>query len=201
MLKSWLRKILLSSGLVLIILPAGVSPVFAAYYKSNCCTAPLPNPQCITILGSPPAGCADKVYYCTENTYCGNGVNSVILDLDPTKNNVQQGTEQTFDVNIFDVRLRFDSDKAISQIIFTGFTAFMGIAALIAVVKGVQASITRAMAADEAKVKDANKSLRNSVAGFALIILSLVIAQLVAALLGIGSLTQITNITRILPGG
>lgn len=188
----WTIAIFLVSGVFL------AQPVFADYYRSHCCANPRVNPQCINIFGSPPPNCIPQ--YCEKNERaCGS--NDVIPDssINPNSGGAQEDIENLIQVNIYGINLRLNSDRAITQIIFLGFSIFLAIAALAAAFIGVKAAIDRADSENEDKIKGASKSIQNAMVGFALIVLSLVIVQLVAAVIGVGSIFQLVTVNTILP--
>lgn len=118
--------------------------------------------------------------------YCGN--------VNPNKNNREA---EKIDWTLFNVRFSLDSDKAVAQVLFIVFNLFLAVVAMYAVFVGVYASVQRAQADSEEKVAATIKQMRNAIIGLVLIGLSLLIAQLIASLLGLGSVAELTDFSGL----
>ncbi len=174
--------------------------VEAQYYDRVCCDQPIVNPRCVSLQLSGQVSDNCEELYCTVDQYnCGaNGRIPDALVTGGPCSIVEEDLTNLINVNFFGIELRFDSDRAIQQILLVAFTGFLGIAALVAVFVGIIAAIQRATADSEDKIATSTKSIQNAVIGFVIIILSLVIAQVVASVIGVGSIFNIAA-DNILP--
>lgn len=107
---------------------------------------------------------------------------------------------EIINLNVFGVRISLTSERAIAQIVFLGFSAFLGIVALTITAIGVYASFKRANAESDDDIQYSTRIIRNAVIGLIIIVLSLVIVQFVASILGLGSITELADFNNLLPG-
>ncbi len=105
------------------------------------------------------------------------------------------GSDLSF--NVFGVSIRINTDAGIYALLFLAFNLFLGIVATALVIIGVRAAIKRARADSDDEVASAGKTLQNSVIGLGIIILSLLIVQIVANLVGVGSVADLVNFSVI----
>lgn len=111
------------------------------------------------------------------------------------------GSDQNLiEVNFFNVRFKLNSAAAIQQIMFVVASLFLGVVAIFLAFIGVYAGVKRSQAEKDEELQKANKMLSNALAGLAIIAVSLVIAQLIAAFLGVGSLTDIVDFSCLVEG-
>ncbi len=103
-------------------------------------------------------------------------------------------------INIFNVAIRLDSDKAVGQLIFLVMSMFLGVVALATAGLGIFAAVKRAQAETDDDVAQAQKTMTNALVGFVLVVISILIAQLVASYLGVGSLDTISRLDEDLLG-
>jgi hypothetical protein len=132
-------------------------------------------------LLNPSANC--KLVYCADST-----------NTPPTQQT------RTVNVNFFGVNMSIDEDKQVATFIYIIFSFFFGFVALALTLLGVYGAFLRSKAEspdDEAK---AAKLLTNAIVGLILIVLSLVIAQLIASALGIGSLDKLVDFSGVFGG-
>jgi hypothetical protein len=129
--------------------------------------------------------------YACEVYYCQDGR--------PTENPPTPGREQILRVNIFGIGLRLNSEKAVQQMISLGFSVFLGVVAIVAVINGVIAAFKRSTANKAEDAQKLMKSMQNSIVGFLIVGLSLLIVQLVASALGLGSVFSIVDFGNFLP--
>lgn len=114
------------------------------------------------------------------------------------------GTTQTYysadanilNVNFFGINLHFNSANSIAQMVLLGFSIFLAVIALFLLSRAVYASYLRAKADDAADASKAFKLIQNSVVGFVIIAIAIVIVQLVASFAGVGSITEIIDFTE-----
>lgn len=194
MKKALLHKIIIA---VLFVFPMFLiaTPVSAqTYYDKACCDQPIVNPRCVSLQLSGDVSSSCEELYCEVDQYnCGarGRIPSILVDGDPCAS-VESDLLDVINVNFFGISLRFDNDRAIQQLLLIGFTGFLAVAALAAIFIGIGAAIQRAVADTEDKIASTTKSIQNAMIGFVLIILSIVIAQVVATVIGVGSIFNIT---------
>jgi hypothetical protein len=108
-------------------------------------------------------------------------------------------TQSSSDIklNLFGVQVRINTDAGIYALLALGFSMFLGIVAIALVVIGLRAAIRRARAESDDEMAAAAKTMQNSAVGFGIIILSLVIVQIVANLVGVGSIVNLVSFSII----
>lgn len=107
-------------------------------------------------------------------------------------------TGDAFDLNFFGIKLRLRSDAALGQLFYLGFSAFLGVVAFVVVGLGLYGAVKRSRAETEDDIAAAQKIITNAVVGFIMIILSLLIVQLVASFLGLGSINEIATLPDLI---
>lgn len=120
-----------------------------------------------------------------ELCYCGGSVPGT----DPTG--------EILNLNIFGITLKLNSAFALSQVIYLGFTFFFGVIALAAVGLGIYGAVKRAQAEGEDDIATAQKIITNAIIGLVMVVVSILIAQLLAALLGVGTLNEIVDFSPL----
>lgn len=98
--------------------------------------------------------------------------------------------------NFFNVKIRVNSAQTVASLLYIGAMGFLGFCAIAAVGLGVYGAYRRSSPKDE-DIAASAKILTNVLVGLILIVMSLVFSQLVASLLGLGSLTQMVDISPI----
>lgn len=107
------------------------------------------------------------------------------------------GDAETINLNIFGINFRLNSTKAVSQLIYLGFLFFLGVIALATIALGIYGAVKRSQSEDEENIAAAQKIITNAVVGFALVIIGILGAQLVATFLGVGTLNEIVDLNVI----
>lgn len=103
----------------------------------------------------------------------------------------------TVDLNIFGINFRLNSTRAVSQFIYLLFMFFMGVIAIATVVYGIYGAVKRSQSEDEENIAASQKIITNAIVGFILVIVGILGAQLVANFLGVGTLNEIVDLSRI----
>jgi hypothetical protein len=101
--------------------------------------------------------------------------------------------QETIQLNFFGVRINLSSGSALQQLAFVIISLFLGVVAIFLSFIGIYAAVKRSQAEKDEDLQKANKMLTNALAGLAIMAVSLVIAQLTASFLGVGSLAQIVD--------
>jgi len=176
LLKLFLIIVVFSS---LIMLPQAAFASGCTDFRCNGCENPKVDLVCQRKrLLDPNANCT--LLYCGDNTTTS-----------PTQ------SSKVVDVNFFGINMHVEEDKQVATFIFVLFSFFFGFVALALTLLGIYGAFLRSRAEsadDEAK---ASKLLTNAVVGLILIVLSLVIAQLIASALGIGSLDKLVDFSGV----
>lgn len=105
---------------------------------------------------------------------------------------------EAFDLNFFGINLRLRSDAALAQILYLGFSVFLGIVAFVVVGLGIYGAVKRSNAETDDDIAAAQKIITNAVIGFIMIVVSLLVVQLVASFLGLGSINEIATLPDLI---
>ncbi len=108
---------------------------------------------------------------------------------------------QSLNVNFFGVTIKVETDKQVATLIYVLFSFFLGAVAIAVTVLGVYGAYLRSKAESADDIAKSTKLLTNVIIGLILIVVSLVIAQLVASFLGIQSLDKLVDFSGIFKGG
>lgn len=141
-----------------------------------------------------PGGAEPKVDFACQREKIFNPQASCDLCLCPGEEGI---TEETFDVNLFGVVFRINSAQSFTHIIYLGFSFFLGIIAIATVGYAVYGAYKRSIAENEDQIAEAQKIITSAIAGLALVVVGIVLAQVVAAFLGVPSLNESVDFTRI----
>jgi len=109
--------------------------------------------------------------------YCADGGNK------PTTE-----TPDVLNLNFFGVTIRLNSDQALASVLYLIFSFILAIALIATVFLGVLAAVNRARAEKDEDIAKAQKTMTNAITGFVLFGVSLVIVQIVATVIGVGSI-------------
>lgn len=107
-------------------------------------------------------------------------------------------TGDAFDLNFFGIKLRLRSDAALAQILYLGFSVFLGVVAFVVVGLGIYGSVKRSRSETDDDIAAAQKIITNAVVGFIIIVISLLVVQLVASFLGLGSINEIATLPDLI---
>lgn len=165
-------------------------------------TVPLVVLICSVALAVPVSAACQKPgfnYECQRRRFIDPNETCDLFCQDINPLNPGDNAADFFQLNVFGVTLRFDSDTGVAQIIAIGFSLFLGVMALVAAAIGVMASVKRANAESDADVQAATKTMRNAIMGVVIAGMSLLIVQLVAGLFGL-SVFDLANFNNLLPG-
>lgn len=108
--------------------------------------------------------------------------------------------QELINLNLLGVTLRLKGGYAVVQLLFVGFNLFFGVVAIVATAFGIYAAYQRSNAEKEEDVKKSTKTMINVFAGIAVILTSLVLAQILATFLGVGSLAEIADFSGLIGG-
>lgn len=117
----------------------------------------------------------------------------------PGKGDEENLNFEGIDLNLFGINIRFNSERAIQQVIVLGFSIFLGIVALAAVMIGVIAAIKRADTTDAGEIAKLNKTMSNAIAGLVIVVVSIAIVQIVASLIGVGNIFSSITFNNLIP--
>ena len=108
-------------------------------------------------------------------------------------------TTETIDVSIFFVNIRLNSETAIGQALFIIFNVILGIVVLATVLFGIYGSYKRAVASGPDDIAESQKIITNAIIGFLMVGLTLVIIQVFASFIGVGSIFELVDFGPALP--
>jgi len=97
-------------------------------------------------------------------------------------------TPDALNLNFFGVTIRLNSDQALASVLYLIFSFILAIALIATVFLGVMAAVNRARAEKDEDISKAQKTMTNAITGFILFGVSLVIVQIVATVIGVGSI-------------
>lgn len=172
---------MLASLLIPVLLGAGAQPVYAACTDTYCTDCENPKVD----LTCQRKRLVDPTDSCTL-LYCG----------DSQAKPPELGSE-TVSFNFFGVTIRMNSSRQLETILYVIFTLFLGVVAIGTVAYGIYGAFKRAGAQSADDVASAVKIMQNALVGFLIAGLALLIAQLVASFIGVGSLTQVFDLSNI----
>jgi len=120
---------------------------------------------------------------------------------DPFVCNTPTATEPTsaFNLNIFGINIRLNSEQAVQQIIVLSFSLFLGAVALAGVFIGLIAAAKRSNTTDPKEIANLTLTMRNAIVGVVLVALSIAFVQIVASFIGVGNIFNMVNFSNFIP--
>lgn len=97
-------------------------------------------------------------------------------------------TPDALNLNFFGVTIRLNSDQALASLLYLIFSFILAIVLIATVVIGIIAAVNRARAEKDEDISKAQKTMTNAIIGFVIFGVSLVIVQIVATVIGVGSI-------------